>query len=143
MINSKVIRRPYHHITRADYHDAKPLLGSENVKFPKIPSLQARFLTVVLSGQTLSHRGFDFLAHSYRSSSFVGELRDKGWPLVNHDKIALTGDFVPRTATFTDYELFATFTPELKIRVDAFQKSVNDFLKNTKEVALMINKPSH
>jgi hypothetical protein len=44
MIQSKVIRDHRRHIIRADYKNIKPLLGSENVVFPKIGSLQSRAL---------------------------------------------------------------------------------------------------
>ncbi|MDD2723875.1 MAG: hypothetical protein PHH59_07625 [Methylovulum sp.] len=128
MINSKVIRDNRRHITRADYNDTKPLLGSEHVLFPKVCSLQARALRRMLpTGLTLSHREFDFASHSYRLGSFIDQLRDKGWTIVNHDQVALTKDTCKRTAKFTRYELFAEFTPELAERIAAFCKAVDDF----------------
>ena len=128
MIKSLVINRPYCHITRADYHDVRPLLGPENVAFPKVGCLQSRFLAAVLSGGQQSHIEFYRASHSYRGSGYVHKLRQKGWIIVNHDKATRTADFVPRTVIYSDYELFADFSPELKIRVDAFRKLVNDFL---------------
>ena len=128
MIASKVIRENGRHITRADYNDTKPLLGSENVLFPKIGSVESRGLRRLLPvGLMLSHREFDFASHSYRLGSFIGSLRDKGWTIVDHDESALTKDIVRRIATFTRYELFAEFTPELAERIKAFCKAVDDF----------------
>ena len=130
MINSKVIRDNGRHITRADYNDTKPLLDSDNVIFPRIGSLQSRALREVLpAGVMMSHRGFDFASHSYRLGSFIGCLRDKGWTIVNHDEAALTNDFVNRTAIFTNYELFAEFTPELAERIKAFCVEIDNFLE--------------
>lgn len=129
MIKSLVVCKPYHHITRADYHDVRPLLRPENVAFPKIGCLQSRFLAAVLSGGQQSHIEFYRASHSYRGSSYAHKLRQKGWIIVNHDKATRTADFVPRTVIYSDYELFADFSPELKIRVDAFRKLVNDFLE--------------
>ncbi len=128
MIHSKVIRDNRRHIIRADYQNIKPLLGSENVIFPKIGSLQSRSLRRLLpAGRTLSHREFDFSSRSYRLGGYIDGLRDKGWIIVNHDEVALTKDIVPRKAIFTRYELFAEFTPELKARIDAFCKAVDEF----------------
>jgi hypothetical protein len=127
MIISKVIRDNGRHITRADYNDTKPLLDSENVTLPRISSLQARSLRRVLpAGVMLSHREFDFASHSYRLGAFIDKLRKKGWPIVNHDEIALTLDVVKRKAKFTRYELFAEFTPDLAERIKAFCKAVDD-----------------
>lgn len=123
---NKVIRRPYAHITRTDYNDIRPLLGSENVTFPKIKSLQARALCRLLKGEILSHRDFDFATHSYRLGGYIGFLRDKGWTIVNHDEVALTRDIVPRKAEFTRYELFAEFTPELQERTKSFCEAVDE-----------------
>ncbi|MCQ8183728.1 hypothetical protein NP603_21675 [Methylomonas sp. SURF-1] len=66
MIASKVIRDHRRHITRADYIDTRPILGSENVDFPRIGSLQSRALRKLLAGQMPTHRDFDFASHSYR-----------------------------------------------------------------------------
>jgi hypothetical protein len=127
MIISKVIRDNGRHITRADYNDTKPLLDSENVTLPRISSLQARSLRRVLpAGVMLSHREFDFASHSYRLGAFIDKLRKKGWPIVNHDEIALTLDVVKRKAKFTRYELFAEFTPDLAERIKAFCKAVDE-----------------
>lgn len=126
MIVSQVIRDNRRHITRADYNDTKPLLGSEHVLFPKVCSLQARGLRRMLpTGLKLSHREFDSASYSYRLGGYIDKLRDKGWTIVNHDETALTQDIVRRTATFTRYELFAEFTPELAERVAAFCKAVD------------------
>lgn len=128
MINSKVIRDNRRHITRADYSDTKPVLGSENVSFPRIGSLQSRALRKLFpSGLMLTHRDFDAVSHSYRLSGYIDNLREKGWPIVDHDETALTNDVVQRKATFTKYELFAKFTPELQERIAAFCKAVDDF----------------
>lgn len=128
MIISKVIRDNRRHITRADYNGIKPLLGSEHVIFPKIGSLQSRALRRILPpGLMLSHREFDFASHSYRLGGYIDKLRDKGWTIANHDEAALTKDFVRRIATFTRYELFAEFTPELLERINAFCKAVDEF----------------
>jgi hypothetical protein len=125
---NKVIRKHYAHITRANYDDIKPVLGPENVVFPKINSLQARSLRRLFpAGIMLSHRDFDFVSHSYRLGGFIGFLRDKGWTIVNHDEVALTMDIVPRKAEFTRYELFAEFTAELQERITAFCKAVDEF----------------
>lgn len=132
---SKVIRRPYAHITRADYHDIKPALGSENVTFPKIKSLQARALRRLINGALMSHRGFDFVLHSYRLGAYIEQLRDKGWPIVNHDGVAKTKDIVPRKAKFTRYELFAEFTEELQERINAFCKAVDELERKAREAA--------
>lgn len=128
MIASKVIRDHRRHIIRADYQNIRPLLGSQNVLFPKIGSLQSRSLRRLFpTGRTLSHREFDFSSRSYRLGGYIDGIRDKGWTIVNHDEIALTKDIVPRKAIFTRYELFAEFTPELKVRIDAFCKAVDEF----------------
>jgi len=128
MIASKVIRHNRRRITRADYNDTKPLLGSENIAFPKINSLEARSLRRMLPvGRKLSHREFDFISHSYRLGGYVGFLRDKGWTIVDHDELAATKDIVPRSVKFTRYELFAEFTQELQERINAFCKAVDDF----------------
>lgn len=127
MIISKVIRDHRRHITRADYHDIKPLLGSENVNFPRKDCLQARSLRTFLMGLMLTHRSFDSTTHSYCLRSYVDSLRDKGWTIVNHDEYAITRDIVPRKAPFTRYELFAEFTPELAERIKAFCIAVDEF----------------
>lgn len=128
MIISKVIRDNRRHITRADYNDIKPVLGSENVSFPRVGSLQSRALRKQFPvGLMLTHRDFDFASHSYRLSGYIDNLREKGWTIVDHDETALTKDIVQRKATFTRYELFAEFTPELQERIAAFCKAVDDF----------------
>lgn len=138
MIISKVIRKGGKHITRADYGDTKPLLGSENIEFPRKGSLQARSLRRLLPpGSMLSHREFDFDSCSYRLGGYVGFLRDKGWTIVDHDEIAPTNDPVRRTAKFTRYELFAKFTEELAERIKAFCRSVDDF--ESKAAARCVN----
>ena len=127
MITSKVIRDNRRHIVRADYNDTKPLLSSEYVIFPRIGSLQSRALRRLLpAGLMLSHREFDFASHSYRLGGYIDKLRDKGWTIVNHDEAALTKDIVRRIVTFTRYELFAAFTPELAERIKAFCKAVDE-----------------
>ncbi|MDP1664579.1 MAG: hypothetical protein Q8L79_05565 [Methylobacter sp.] len=126
MIISKVIRDDGRHITRADYDDSRPLLDSINVKFPRVNSLQARSLRRVLSGLMLTHMDFYFASRSYRLSSFIDELRKKGWTIVDHDEVAPTKDIVPRNAPFTRYELFAEFTTELMTRIKAFCQAVDD-----------------
>ncbi len=127
MIISKVIRDNRRHITRADYNDTKPLLSSEYVIFPRIGTLQSRSLRRLLpAGVMLSHREFDFASHSYRLGGYIDCLRDKGWPVVNHDESALTKDIVRRIVTFTRYELFAEFTPELAERIKAFCVAVDE-----------------
>ncbi|MGJ0429733.1 hypothetical protein [Methylobacter sp.] len=132
---SKVIRNHYAHITRADYNDIRPLLGSENVTFPKVKSLQARALCRLLKGEILSHRDFDFATHSYRLGGYIGFLRDKGWTIVNHDEVTLTRDIVPRKAEFTRYELFAEFTPELQERIQSFCEAVDELELRAMEAA--------
>lgn len=128
MIISKVIRDNRRHITRADYNDIKPVLDSENVTFPRIGSLQSRALRKLFPlGQMLTHRDFDFASHSYRLSGYIDNLRWKGWTIVDHDETALVKDIVQRKATFTRYELFAEFTPELLGRIRAFCSSVDTF----------------
>jgi len=128
MIISKVIRDNRRHITRADYNNIEPMLGSENVNFPRIKSLQARALRRLLpAGRMLSHREFDFASHSYCLRGCIDNLRDKGWTIVNHDESVITKDIVERKATFTRYELFAEFTPELMERIKEFCKAVDDF----------------
>lgn len=134
MIISKVIRDNRRHITRADYNDIKPLLGSENIELPKVDTLQARALRRLFSN-TISHRDFDFSTRSMRLGSSIGILRDKGWTVVNHDERRLTNDVVPRFATFTNYELFAEFTPELMVRIKAFCSAVDEFESKAKAVA--------
>jgi hypothetical protein len=127
-IITKVIRDHRRHITRADYGDTKPVLGSENVKFPKIGTLQSRTLRRLFpSGKTLSHREFDFVSHSYCLRGYVGFLRDKGWTIVDHDEVGPTKDIVPRNAKFTRYELFAEFTQELMERIEKFCAAVDNF----------------
>jgi hypothetical protein len=75
----------------------------------------------------LTHRDFDAVSHSYRLSGYIDNLREKGWPIVDHDETALTNDVVQRKATFTKYELFAEFSLELQERIAAFCKAVDDF----------------
>lgn len=133
---NKVIRKPYAHITRADYNDIKPLLGSENIAFPKgYKSLQARALCRMLKGEIISHRDFDFASHSYRLGAYIEQLRNKGWTIVNHDEVAMTKDIVPRKAKFTRYELFAEFTEELQERINAFCKAVDELERKAREAA--------
>jgi hypothetical protein len=128
MIISKVIRNDGRHITRADYNDTKPVLGSENVAFPRTNCLEARTLRRLLpAGTMLTHREFDWASHSYRLGAFIDKLRGKGWTMVDHDEIAPTKDIVPRNAKFTRYELFAEFTPELMERIKAFCIAVDEF----------------
>lgn len=127
MITSLVIRDNRRHITRADYN-IRPVLGSDNVEFPKVSSLQARALRRLFpDGRMLSHREFDWASHSMCLRGPIDNLREKGWTIVNHDEIALTKDPVKRTAKFTNYELFAEFTPELLERIHAFCKEVDEF----------------
>ena len=78
------------------------------------------------AGVLLSHREFDFASHSYRLGSYIDSLRDKGWTIVNHDEAALTKDKVKRIATFTHYELFAEFAPELGERIKEFCNAVDE-----------------
>ena len=128
MIISKVIRDNRRHITRADYNDTKPLLGSENVTLPRIGSLQSRALRRLFpAGSMLSHREFDSASHSYRLGGYIDKLRDKGWTVVDHDEAAITKDIVYRTVIFTRYELYAEFTQELNERIKAFCKAVDEF----------------
>ena len=75
----------------------------------------------------LTHRDFDFASNSYRLGGYVGFLRDKGWTIVDHDAATLTKDIVQRKATYTRYELFAEFAPELQERINAFCKAVDEF----------------
>lgn len=124
-INSLVIRRHGRHVTRTDYSDTRPVLSHDNVLFPRAGTLQARALRRLLAGELLTHRSFDRATHSYRLGSSIDRLRDKGWPVVNHDEIAMTRDSVPRKATFTKYELFASYAPELRGRIRAFCDSVD------------------
>ncbi|WP_341328802.1 hypothetical protein [Methylotuvimicrobium sp. KM2] len=126
MIFSLVVREYKRHITRADY-SAKPTLGTENVLFPKVGSLQSRSLARLLKGQTLTHRCFDSASRSYRLSGYIEKLRDKGWPIVNHDERAKTLDVTGRYATFTRYELYANFSPELTEKIKAFCLAVEKF----------------
>lgn len=128
MIASKVIRDHGRRITRADYNDSKPILGSENVIFPRVGTLQSRVLRRLFPvGGMLSHKQFEFASCSYRLGGHVGFLRDKGWVIVDHDETALTKDIVLRNATFTRYELFADFTPELQERIKRFCRAVDEF----------------
>ena len=128
MILSKVYRDNRCHITRTHYNDTKPLLGSENVIFPRIGCLQSRALRRLFpAGSCLSHREFDFASHSYRLGGYIDKLRDKGLTIVDHDEAAKTKDIVPRTVVFTRYELFAEFTPELAERIKAFCIAVDEF----------------
>ena len=137
MIQSKVFRDNRRHITRADYQDKKPLLVSDNVLFPKVGSLQSRALRRLFpQGRTLSHREFDFSSHSYRLGGYIDKLRDKGWPIVNHDEYALAKDTVPRKAVFTRYELFAEFALELKERITAFCEGVDEIEARAAATAL-------
>ncbi len=136
-MKSKVIRKHYHHITRADYGDIPVLLGSENITFPRIGSLQSRVLRRLFpAGRRLSHREFDFISCSYRLSAYIGALRDKGWTIVNHDEAAKTNDVVPRKVIFTRYELFACFTPELHERIKRFCEAVDKFESEAVATAL-------
>lgn len=126
-IGSKVIRKGGKQITKEDYNDT-PLLGSGNVKFPKVKSLQGRALRRLFSiGRKISHRDFDAESHSYRLAGYIGVLRDKGWTVIDHPDSALTNDYVPRIAPFVRYELFAEFTPELLQRIKEFCKAVDEF----------------
>ncbi|HEY8219976.1 MAG TPA: hypothetical protein VIF86_07730 [Methylobacter sp.] len=140
-IISKVVRKGGKHITKEDYNDTRPLLGSENVKFPRVKSLQARALRRLFSiGRKISHRDFDAESCSYRLAGYIGFLRDKGWVVIDHPDSALTNDSVPRIAPFVRYELFAEFTEELAERVKAFCKAVDEFeakaaAKQTKQKA--------
>jgi hypothetical protein len=128
MINSKVIRDHRRHIIRADYGDTKPLLSSENIIFPKVGSLQSRALRRLFpAGRWLSHREFDFASHSYRLGGYIDNLRDKGWTIVNHDMAVLTNDIVPRSVVYTNYDLYAEFTLELRERIAAFCMAVEEF----------------
>jgi hypothetical protein len=128
MIISKVIRDNRRHITRTDYGDERPVLSSENVIFPRPKDLQGRALRRLLpAGKMLTHREFDWASHSMRLSGYIDNLRKKGWPIVDHDASCLTKDPVPRVASYTKYELFAEFTPELLERIKAFCKAVDEF----------------
>ena len=133
---SQVIRKNRRHITRADYNDTKPLLGSENVIFPKIGCLQSRALRRLFpAGGMLSHREFDSSSQSYRLGGYIGFLRDKGWTIVDNDKTALAKDIVRRIVTFTRYELYAEFTPELAERIKAFCNAVDEIEARAKAAA--------
>ena len=136
MILSKVYRDNRCHITRTHYNDTKPLLGSENVIFPRIGCLQSRALRRLFpAGSCLSHREFDFASHSYRLGGYIGFLRDKGWTIVDNDKTALAKDIVRRIVTFTRYELYAEFTPELAERIKAFCNAVDEIEARAKAAA--------
>lgn len=135
-MKTKVIEASGRHVTRSDYSDTRPVLGSDNVKLPIIGSLESRTLRRLLpAGRTISHRAFDFASHSYRLSHYVFALRKKGWPIVNHDETALTRDVVKRKATYTNYELYADFTNELQERLTAFCKAVDEFEVKAKGAA--------
>ncbi|MGZ5573928.1 MAG: hypothetical protein ACXWEO_02780 [Methylobacter sp.] len=135
MIVSKVIFDNGRHITSADYGDQRPMLDSINVIFPRTNSLQARSLCRCLKGMMLTHRDFDSATRSYRLGSFVWSLRHKGWAFINHDETGPTQDVVPRNATYTRYELYAKFTPELQERIKAFCKAVDDFEARGRDAA--------
>ena len=125
---SLVIRKHRKHITRADYRDTPVHLDLTNVEIPQFNTLEGRTLRRLFpAAKTLSHRDFDRVSRSYRLGGFIDKLRDKGWPIVNHDEVARTSDVVPRNAKFTRYELFATFTPELLRRVHKFCADVDKF----------------
>jgi hypothetical protein len=127
-IESKVIRKDGRHITVADYGNVAPLLGSKNVEFPKIGTLAATALRRLLPpGRTINHRVFDDESKSYRLGSSIGELRDKGWPVVNHDYAEHIGGVAPRTAKRTAYELYADFDKELGERIRQFCNAVDRF----------------
>ena len=135
MIISKVVRDYKRHITAADYGN-KPLLSSQNIAFPKVGSLQSRALRRLLPpGRMLSHRSFDNETRTYRLSGYIDNLREKGWPIINHDETAPTNDRVGRAANYTKYELFAEFTPELAQRIKAFCQAVDNFEGQPKEAA--------
>ncbi len=128
MIISLVIRKGGKHIFSDDYGNIKPVLGSVNVKFPRIGSLQSRALRRLLpTGRKISHRDFDAETNTYRLAGYVGFLRDKGWTIIDHSDSALTNDFVPRIAPFVRYELFSEFTPELRQRIMGFCKAVDAY----------------
>ena len=144
MIASKVIRDNRRHIARADYNDTKSLLSSDYVIFPRIGSLQSRALRRLLpAGVMLSHREFDFASHSYRLGGYIDCLRDKGWTIVNHDESVLTKDIVRRIVTFTRYELFAEFTPELAERIKAFCIAVDELEARAAATAHALNTREH
>jgi hypothetical protein len=126
MIISQVVRDYKRHIARGDY-PSKPALTSDNVLFPRVGTLQSRSLSRLLNGQTLTHRSFDSASRSYRLSSYVESLRDKGWPIVNHDERAKTLDVTGRYARYTRYELYADFSPELQEKIRVFCDAVKAF----------------
>lgn len=123
---SKVIRDSGRHITRADYDDTRPLLYLNNIKLPSYRSMEARILKRLLQS-TITHLDVFGEVSTYRLGAYIGTLRNKGWTIVNHDEVAKTNDFVPRKAKYTRYELYADFTPELKLHIDFFIKSVDTF----------------
>lgn len=129
MILSKVIRRHKVRITRAHYDDRRPMLGHENVIFPKFNTIEARALRRLLPvGRTLSHREFYISCHSYRLGAYIGFLRDKGWTIVDHDReIAVTGNMVQSKTTHVRYELFADFSPEFIEAIYYFCVLVDDY----------------
>jgi hypothetical protein len=121
MIKSKVIRNKGFHITRADYGDVKPILHSENVVMPSPWTMQALALNDLLKG-TVTHRSFDAQTRTYRLAASIDALRTKGWPIVNHDEACIVDAPIKRIATYTRYELYADFSQELRLRVNAFVK---------------------
>lgn len=135
MIISKVIFDDGRHITSADYGDKRPLLDSVNVKFPRVNSLQARSLCRCLKGMMLTHRAFDSATRSYRLGAYVWSLRHKGWTVIDHDETSPTQDIAPRNATYTRYELYAEFTPELTERIKAFCKAVDELESRWRDAA--------
>lgn len=127
MIDSKVIRDHGRHIVPDDY-GAPPILDCENVVFPRVDRVQARMLRRLMpKWVTISHRDIDKLCRPYRLAGHIGFLRDKEWPVVDHDYYELTEDPIPRMAKYTRYEMFAGFTDNLLEQVRRFYVAIDEY----------------
>jgi len=105
------------------------------MKTPSLPdrkTLSARALMRLLSGQKITHRGFQNETASYRLSSFIENLRNRhGWIITTQDETAPTADPVGRTAVYGVYliepEILATYRQAFGVRLDQFIEAVRRF----------------
>lgn len=73
--------------------------------FPKVGTMQSRALALLLQGETITHRDILSYTASYRLSSPICALRDKGWKILNTWEVVPTSDPTKRSTHIKRYFL--------------------------------------
>ena len=52
-----------------------------SAQMPKPATLAAKLLSRLLSGESITHQGFERGTNSWRCAAYIHELRELGWPI--------------------------------------------------------------